>query len=102
MKNKNVQILEIDTFWPLRDKKKSVDLVPSNESTHHNPFNGGKSHQYWKKNGNSLYIHFKHAKFLNLEGGLGGSMSVGSWITKCTQQLIQAYYQYGMGSCPAL
>ena len=60
MKNKNVQILEIDTFWPPRD----------NESTHHNPFNGGKSHQYWKKNGNSISIHFKHAKFLNLEGAV--------------------------------
>jgi hypothetical protein len=45
----------------------------------------------------TLIVHYSCVS--QLSKGPGGSMSLGSWITK---QLIQAYHQYGMGSHSAL
>ena len=59
-----------------------------------------------------MYLHFyvvtKHTRktrivsqdlFSNARGGPGWLNELGSWIT---QQFIQAYHQYGVGSRPAL
>ena len=47
------------------------------------------------------FIQFYIMTYINIkfQGGLGWLNELGSWITK---QLIQAYHQYGVGSCTAL
>ena len=46
-----------------------------------------------------FYIITPTILLFNCFGGHGCLNELGSWIT---QQLIQAYHQYGVGSCPAL
>jgi hypothetical protein len=46
-----------------------------------------------------FYIITPTILLFNCFGGHGCLNELGGWIT---QQLIQAYHQYGVGSCPAL